>query len=86
MCAMKGLNRRQFITSSTALTGAAMLPWSFSAHAAAVASATPVAARLVVLVLICAPCGSMVVQRFRCPLHLSPRTRATPGWVGAAGG
>ena len=41
MCAMKGLNRRQFITSSTALTGAAMLPWSFSAHAAAVASATP---------------------------------------------
>ncbi|WAH62173.1 twin-arginine translocation signal domain-containing protein (plasmid) [Pseudomonas silvicola] len=41
MCAMKGLNRRQFITSSTALTGAAMLPWSFSAHAAAVTSATP---------------------------------------------
>lgn len=41
MCAMKGLNRRQFIASSTALTGAALLSWSFSASAAAVASATP---------------------------------------------
>ncbi len=41
MCAMKGLNRRQFIASSTALTGVALLPWSFSGSAAAVASATP---------------------------------------------
>lgn len=41
MCAMKGLNRRQFIASSTALTGAAVLPWSFSSRAAQVASATP---------------------------------------------
>jgi len=37
---MKGLNRRKFLASSTALTGAAMLPWSFSAQAAPAASAT----------------------------------------------
>ncbi|MDF7662152.1 ABC transporter substrate-binding protein [Erwiniaceae bacterium L1_54_6] len=40
MCAMKGLNRRQFLASSTVMTGAALLPWSFSTRAAAVASST----------------------------------------------
>lgn len=39
MCAMKGVNRRQFIAGSTILTGAAMLPWSGNV-AAAVSSAT----------------------------------------------
>lgn len=34
MCAMKGINRRQFITNTTLMTGAAMLPWSFHARAA----------------------------------------------------
>lgn len=41
MCAMKGLNRRQFLASSTALTGAAMLPWSMPASAATASSMTP---------------------------------------------
>ncbi|MGB9095307.1 ABC transporter substrate-binding protein [Erwinia sp.] len=41
MCAMKEINRRQFIASSTALTGAALVPWSFTASAATASSETP---------------------------------------------
>ncbi|AUG99789.1 ABC transporter substrate-binding protein [Prodigiosinella confusarubida] len=33
MCAMKGINRRQFITHATLITGTAMLPLSFHAQA-----------------------------------------------------
>lgn len=38
MCAMKRLNRRQFITHASLMTGVAMLPWSMNAHAAASAT------------------------------------------------
>lgn len=41
MCAMKGLNRRQFIAGSTAITGAAIFPWSRPTIAATVSSSTP---------------------------------------------
>lgn len=41
MCAMKAVNRRQFIAGSAVLTGAAALSGSFSASAAPVTSATP---------------------------------------------
>lgn len=40
MCAMKDVNRRQFIAASTALTGAAMIPWSAKAATPA-SSSTP---------------------------------------------
>ena len=43
MCAMKGLNRRQFLANSALITGAALIPWSVSSQALAadVQSATP---------------------------------------------
>ncbi len=40
MCAMKGVNRRQFLANTTLLTGAALLPWPLEAGAA-VSAATP---------------------------------------------